>query len=76
MLLDMKTHRTLISLWPSLADFAQDLGVSENTAKQMRTRDSVHARYWLAMIAGARERGIEGVSFESLSLPVSKNEAA
>lgn len=71
----MRTHRDIISLWPRLADFASDIGVSENTAKQMRTRDSVNARYWPAMVGGAKRRGIRGVTYETLSAAVAREAA-
>lgn len=63
----MKTHRDIISLWPRLADFASDIGVPENTAKQMRTRNSINARYWPALVRAAQSRGIDGVTFEDLN---------
>ena len=62
----MKTFRDILNEWPTLADFAADVGVSENTAKQMRTRNSVNAKYWLAMIAAAPGRGID-LTFEQLA---------
>lgn len=60
----MQTHRTLISKWPSLEDFAEDIGVVENTAKQMAMRNSVNGGYWLAAAQGAERRGIDGASLE------------
>lgn len=54
-------------MWPSLADFASDIGVEENTAKQMRTRNSVNPVYWPSMMEGARCRKIDGVTFEALT---------
>lgn len=62
----MSTFRTIINQWPSIAEFATDIGVEENTAKQMRTRNSVNAKYWPAMVVGAQRRGID-VTFESLA---------
>lgn len=53
----MVDFRNIISRWPSVADFAADIGVEENTAKQMRTRNRVNGRYWLSMIEGASTRG-------------------
>lgn len=72
----MSSFRDIISRWPSISDFADDIGVEENTAKQMRTRNSVNARYWLAMVEGGRKRGLD-ISFEKLSAAYSsKDEAA
>ena len=55
----MKTFRDIISKWPSVSDFADDIGVEENTAKQMRTRNSVNGKYWLPMVRAAEKRGIK-----------------
>jgi hypothetical protein len=60
-------HAKIISLWPCLADFADDIGVSVNTAKQMRFRNRINARHWAAAVAGARVRGIKDVTFEALA---------
>jgi hypothetical protein len=65
-------HAKIISLWPSIAAFADDIGVSENTAKQMRTRNRVNAKYWPAMVAGAQVRGIKGVTLEALAKAISE----
>lgn len=54
----MKTFRDIISKWPSISDFAEDIGVEENTAKQMRTRNSVNGKYWTPMVKAAKARGI------------------
>lgn len=61
------SFREIIGKWPNLGAFARDIGVTENTAKQMRTRDSVKAEYWGKMVAGARRRRIEGVTLEVLA---------
>lgn len=53
----MMTFRQIISRWASLADFAADLGVSPNTAKAMRTRNSVAPEWWGLMLKGAEARG-------------------
>jgi len=60
------SHRNQIDKWPTLAEFAEDIGVSENTAKQMRTRDSVRHDYWQCMVDAAKRREIEGVTLEAL----------
>lgn len=56
------TYKQLIDAWPSLHSFADDLGTSYNTAKQMRRRDSVDPGYWSAMVSGAAKRGIVSVT--------------
>jgi len=64
----METHRDIISKWPSITAFADDIGVSANTAKQMRTRNSINGRYWAAAVEGAKQRRLNGVTLEALAL--------
>lgn len=60
------THASIINLWPSLSDFADDLSVAYGTAKAMRRRGSIPPQYWPVVIRKADEREIEGVSLEAL----------
>ncbi|KQT54591.1 hypothetical protein ASG43_03125 [Aureimonas sp. Leaf454] len=57
----------MIDKWPSLADFAADIGVEYGTAKQMRRRDSVAGRYWLTMQEAAKRRAISDVTVGTLA---------
>lgn len=61
------THVDIINSWPTLSDFADDLGVAYGTAKAMRRRGSIPSEHWIAVVAGARSRGIDGVSLEALA---------
>lgn len=63
---DIKTFRDVIAAWPSLSEFAKDIGVSENTAKLMRFRDSVAPEYWPFVVDHAKSRKIKGISLELL----------
>lgn len=47
----------ILDLWPSLADFARDVLIGYEAAKQMRRRGSIPVKYWPAMIAAADRRG-------------------
>jgi hypothetical protein len=67
------THADLINLWPSLASFAEDLGVQYVTAKAMRRRESIPAGYWLQMIDCASRREIEGVTLDALARAAAKS---
>ncbi|ACA18441.1 hypothetical protein M446_4083 [Methylobacterium sp. 4-46] len=62
----MDSFRALIVAY-GLSEFAADIGVHENTAKQMRKRDSVAPEYWDAWVRGARVRGVGGVTLERLA---------
>lgn len=59
-------HRSIIDEWPSLSDFASDIGAAYGTAKAMRRRSSIPPAYWPAAVAAAEERGL-GVSYEVLA---------
>lgn len=62
----MDTFSSLISGY-GLTEFAEDIGVTANTAKQMRTRDSVPSGYWTAWVDGAERRGRVGITHERLA---------
>lgn len=59
--------RDIVEAWPSLREFADDIGVSENTAKGIRTRNGLPSRYWLRLVEGAARRGIPCVTLELLA---------
>lgn len=58
---------SIINLWPTLQDFADDIGVPYVNANLMRQRDSIAADHWAAMVDAARRRGIKGVSTDRLA---------
>lgn len=60
-------HAHVINLWPSLAAFAEDIGVAYVTAKAMRRRGSIPSCYWVRVIDAAKKREIEDVTFERLA---------
>lgn len=60
-------HRQIIDEWPSLSDFAADLGVPYGTAKAMRRRGSIPPEHWSRVVAAASDRSIDGVSMERLA---------
>jgi len=47
----------IFKAWPSLAEFARDLGVPYQTAAAWKSRGSVSSEYWLAIVNAARRRG-------------------
>lgn len=63
-----KTHRQIIQAWERLSDFAGDIGVTENTAKMMRQRDSIPADYWPTVVSAASRRKIAGITMELLAI--------
>lgn len=61
-------HADIISRWPSISEFAADIGAEYGTAKAMRKRSSIPSRYWVTVVSKAGERGIDGVTYEALAL--------
>lgn len=61
------THAEIINCWPSLAEFASDIGVEYGTAKAMRRRDSIPPGKWVLVVEKATERGIP-VTYEMLAV--------
>lgn len=60
------TFKSIIGLWPSGEEFAEDVGVRGVTARQWGNRDSIPAKYFPDIVAAAKRRGFD-VSFEQLS---------
>ncbi len=55
-----------MKLWPSLADFATDVRVKENTARGWAARNSIPQEYWADLILAAERRGIRGITCDRL----------
>lgn len=70
------THSDIINNWPTLSDFADDLGVPYGTAKAMRRRSSIPTVHWPLLISKARDRAISGVTLETLVEAVAKHTEA
>lgn len=67
---DGETVSDLIGLWPApeLTTFAADINVPTKHASAMKTRNSINVDYWPDVIAAAERRGLEGVTYERLTL--------
>lgn len=61
------SHREIVSRWPSIAAFADDIGVAYETAKKMNQRSSIGRDYWLKVVEAAAKRGIDGISIELIA---------
>ncbi|NSY10808.1 hypothetical protein G6L14_02105 [Agrobacterium vitis] len=61
------THADIINLWPSIAEFARDIGAPYETAKAMRRRSSIPAGYWVRVVDSASWRAFEAVSLSALA---------
>lgn len=64
------THSDIINLWPSLSQFADDLGVRYGTAKAMRRRGRIPSEYWFRLAQKAEERGMAGATIDVLAAAV------
>lgn len=63
----IKSFRNIIELWPSIGDFADDIGVKYVTAQVMKHRDSIDADHWVAVVEAAKRRGYSGITYETLA---------
>lgn len=59
--------QAIIKKWPNAADLGRDLKVKHETVKQWRARNSIPGAHWRNLIEAARARGIQGVSYDTLS---------
>ncbi len=57
----------LIEEWPTITEFAAEVGCGYEAARQMRRRQSISPDHWPKVVAVSKERGIEGVTFEWLA---------
>lgn len=63
----IKSFRDVIELWPSIGEFAEDIGVKYVTGQLMKHRDSIDADHWVAVVEAAKRRGFKGVTYEALA---------
>lgn len=49
----------VIDLWPSIADFARDIGEPYENTRQWRLNDSIPGRAYAAIVRAAEVRGLE-----------------
>ena len=68
----MNDFNSIIGLWPSVAEFAVDLGIENSHAHAMKARNAITPRYWPALVNAARRRKFSGVTYEALALIAAK----
>lgn len=61
-------HSEVIGTWPSLSEFAADIGVEYGTAKAMRRRSSIPPQHWVAVVKAAEARGYIAVTYEAMAV--------
>ncbi len=57
----------LIEKWPTITEFAAEVGCGYEAARQMRRRQSIAPEHWPRVVSVSKERGIDGVTFEWLT---------
>lgn len=60
------TFSQLIEEWPTVAEFARDVGQNVEAAKKWKQRNSIPASNWIAVVEAAGSRGIN-ISIEQLA---------
>lgn len=63
----------IISLWPTAAAMASDLGVPPSTVRAWKSRNHIPADLWRQVVHSATNRGIKGVTYATLSGIASRN---
>lgn len=66
--LSVMSHIHIIEKWPTLSEFAADLGVPYGTAKAMKRRGSIPAERWVDVVEKAKARRIKNITLEVLAL--------
>lgn len=69
------SHIEIIEKWPSLSEFAADLGVPYGTAKAMKRRGSIPADRWVDVVEKAKARKVKGVTLEALATAIAERVA-
>lgn len=62
----LRTVGDLMSLWPSDAEFARDIGIKPTHGQVMKLRGSIPPDFWPNVIEAAAKRRIKGINLESL----------
>lgn len=66
----------LIEQWPTIGEFAADIGCGYEAARQMRMRQSIAPEHWQKVVSAASSRGVEGVTFEWIAQQRAKRQEA
>lgn len=54
----MTTFLDIIELWPSVSDFAADIGIEESHARTIKVRNSISPTHWPKLVEAAAARNI------------------
>ena len=65
-MVEIRSFRALIELWPSREAMSADIGAGSSTVSKWWQRDSVPAEWWSAIL-GTEVAGLNGVTAELLT---------
>ena len=65
--------RAIIGMWPTVADFARDVGVDYECARAWKSRNSIQPWHFAAVVAAAHLRGFAFVTNDLLVAAAAKN---
>jgi hypothetical protein len=63
----MQTFSQIIDAFGGAASFGAAVGIPDSHARAMKARNSIPDGYWLKAVNAAQDRGIDGVTLESLA---------
>ena len=61
------TISALIDEWPTIGEFAEDVGCGYEAARQMRRRESIAPEHWAKVVRASASRSIPGITYEWLA---------
>lgn len=61
------SHKEIICLWPTIADFSRAINVGYECAQQMKRRKSIASDHWTRVVEAARRLGHDDVTIELLA---------
>lgn len=64
---ELRSFADVVSLWPSIAAFADDVGASPDRARKWIARRSIPAEWFTSVMAAAHKRGLRQVNAELLA---------
>lgn len=70
----MQSFSEIITELGGPSAFANILGTTQQNASQMRQRNFIPPRFWPATVKAAGDKGLPGVTFETLAMLAEKRE--
>lgn len=65
----MSTVQDIFDKWGSASDLARAIGLKRAShGTLMKCRGSIPQKYWPRLVEASKDRGIEGITYESLAL--------